>query len=296
MRIILWQDDDFLAGGKAAIRWAHAIAAECVRRGLHRQVRWKISCRSDEVCEEALVPLVDAGLTHVYMGVESGDPDNLRNLNKLLKPDVHIRAGEVLRRLGLSFDFGFMLLEPWSTFTTVRNNLQFLRRFVGDGASPVTFCRTLPYAGTALEQRLRAEGRLRDQNLEADYNFLDNRLDVFYDWLLATFAARNSSASGTTNLLRLLLFEAQLSFPDRPCDDFFRECAWSLTALSNRVVLDTVESALDELESREYVQSDDPVLAALAAHHADADDQLQIDLAALATRRPDIRERLHFMR
>ncbi len=33
VKIILWQDDDFLAGGKAAIRWAHSIADECIRRG-----------------------------------------------------------------------------------------------------------------------------------------------------------------------------------------------------------------------------------------------------------------------
>jgi radical SAM superfamily enzyme YgiQ (UPF0313 family) len=91
-------------------------------------VRWKISCRSDEVREETLAPIVEAGLTHVYMGIESGDPDNLRNLNKLLKPEVHFRAGEVLRRLGLSFNFGFMLLEPWSTFTTVHNNLRAPRK------------------------------------------------------------------------------------------------------------------------------------------------------------------------
>jgi hypothetical protein len=74
---------------------------------------------------------------------------------------------------------------------------------------PVSFCRTLPYAGTALEQRLRAEGRLQERNLEADYEFLDQRLDVFYDWLLGTFATRNSTASGSTNLLRLVLFEGR---------------------------------------------------------------------------------------
>jgi anaerobic magnesium-protoporphyrin IX monomethyl ester cyclase len=296
VRIILWQDDDFLAGGSGAVRWAHAIATECVRRGLHREVRWKISCRSDEVREETLAPLVEAGLTHVYMGVESGDPDNLRNLNKLLKPEVHFRAGAVLRRLRLSFDFGFMLLEPWSTFATVRNNLRFLRDFVGDGAAPVTFCRTLPYAGTAIYQRLRAEGRLREQDLKADYEFLDQRLDVFYDWLLGTFATRNSTASGSTNLLRLLLFEAHLRLPGRPRDKFLREWAWTLTALSNRIVLDTAEVALEYLGTREHAQLNDPVLASLSSQHAQADDQLQVDLAALTARRPNVGQRLHLTR
>jgi anaerobic magnesium-protoporphyrin IX monomethyl ester cyclase len=295
-RIILWQDDDFLAGGRAGVKWAHAIARECVRRGLHRDMRWKISCRSDEVSVDALAPLVEAGLTHVYMGVESGDADDLERLNKRLKPDVHLRAGDVLRRLDVSFDFGFMLLQPWSTAATVRNNLAFLRAFVGDGASTVTFCRTLPYVGTALEERLRAEGRLRTLDPEADYRFLDPRLDAFYDWLLGTFADRNFSPSGTVNLLRLLLFEAHLDLPDRRRDPVFLERARSLTAVANQVVLDTLASALDHVESLAGVGGGDPVLAVLAAHHAAEDARLHEDLAALTARRTDIRERLHLTR
>jgi radical SAM superfamily enzyme YgiQ (UPF0313 family) len=297
VRIILWQDDDFLAGGRAGVRWAHAIAEECVRRGLHHDVRWKISCRSDEIGVESLAPLVRAGLTHVYMGVESGDPDDLADLDKRLGPEAHLRAGDVLRRLGVSFDFGFMLMQPWSTFATVRNNLRFLRRFVGDGAAAVGFCRTLPYVGTALAERLRGEGRLGAPDLEADYRFLDPRLDAFYDWLLATFAERNFTAAGTLNLFRLLMFEAHLDLRDRPRDETFLARARTLTALANRLVLDVLEAALDHVERQATtVERNDPVLAGLADHHAVEDRRLRADLAALTTSRADIRERLHLTR
>ena len=296
VRIILWQDDDFLAGGKKGIAWAHAIATECIKRGLDRGLRWKISCRPDEVSRETLEPLVAAGLTHVYMGVESGDLDNLKNLNKLLKPEAHFRAGEVLRQLGLSFDFGFMLLEPWSTFATVRNNIKFLREFAGDGASAVSFCRTLPYAGTALEERLKAEGRLEEKDLNADYHFLDPRLDVYYDWLLSTFAERHSTASGTANLFRLLLFEAHLDLPDHPIDPQFRQWAWQLTSVANRILLDTVETALDHIESQKSIEPNDSTLATFKVYQALEDERLRSDLAFLLQRRPDIQERLHLMR
>ena len=92
-------------------------------------MRFKFSCRSDEVREEVLAPLVESGLSHVYLGVEAGDPEALKTLNKRITPEVHYCAGQILRRLDLSFDFGFMLLEPWSTLSTVRNNLHFLREF-----------------------------------------------------------------------------------------------------------------------------------------------------------------------
>ena len=126
----------------------------------------------------------------------------LRHLNQHLDPSVHLRAGEILRELDVSFDFGFMLLEPWSTVASVRNNLRFLREFAGDGATPISFCRTLPYAGTPLETKLKAEGRLIARDFSADYRFLDPRLDIFYDWTLDAFSERNHSSAGTANLLQ----------------------------------------------------------------------------------------------
>jgi anaerobic magnesium-protoporphyrin IX monomethyl ester cyclase len=282
VKVILWQDDDFLAGGQAGVRWAHAIANECVRRGLHRHLRWKISCRSDEIRAGVLEPLVAAGLTHVYMGVESGDPEQLVRLNKRLTPDVHLRAADILRTLGLSFDFGFMLLEPWSTFATVRSNLDFLRRFVGDGAAVVCFCRTLPYAGTPIADRLAAEGRLHHADLEADYRFEDPRLDTFYEWLLGTFAERNHTARGTVNLLRILQFESRLRLNGAPPNRVLCAAVQSLTAVSNRLAIDCIEAAVDHIEHAETI--DPALLATIEQRHRVEDRRLNRDLEGLIQR------------
>jgi anaerobic magnesium-protoporphyrin IX monomethyl ester cyclase len=293
VQVILWQDDDFLAGGRLAVSWAHAIAAESVRRSLHHGLRWKISCRSDEVSEQALIPLKEAGLTHVYMGIESADKDNLIHLNKRLQPEVHVRAGELLRKLELSFDFGFMLLEPWSTPDTVLNNLRFLREFTGDGASSAGFCRTLPYAGTPIEELLIAEGRLTEHDFNADYRFLDPCLDRFYDWTLQTFAERNFSAQGTANLLRLLLFEAHLNLPQVPSDRFFRERVRALTAVSNKLLVDTTEAALHHIRRTPGDPEDDAFLSELAGFYRHQDEQLRRDIGLLTADLQGLPHRLH---
>jgi len=295
-RILLWQDDDFLASGSRGIEWAHAIGRECIARGLHHNMRWKISCRSDEVRIDSLLPLVDAGLAHVYLGVESGDPDNLKNMNKLETAQDHLLAGEVLRQLGLSFDFGFMLLEPWSTFTTLRNNITFLRQFAGDGAAVVGFVRLLPYVGTAVHARLISEGRLSPNDIDADYDFLDPRLDAFYNWMLTAFHERNHSPTGTLLLLRLLLFETHLNLPDVPVDPILRERVKDLTAVSNQVVLDTLESAAEYLESLDAPNEDDPVLATLHQHAVNQDHQLRHDLMSLLSVYPGAMQRVHLTR
>jgi len=111
--IFLFQDDDFLAGGKNAKLWAIEIADLIAAAGFAGELAFKISCRSDEIDEEILRRLMAGGLTHVYMGVESGDEEELINMNKRMKPESHLRAGRILKKLGLSFDFGFMMVDPF---------------------------------------------------------------------------------------------------------------------------------------------------------------------------------------
>jgi len=285
-RLLLFQDDDFLAGGPAATAWALEVGRRLVERGLHREQRFKFSCRSDEIREDVLAPLVEAGLAHVYLGVEAGDPRSLEALDKRITPDVHLRAGETLRRLGLSFDFGFMLLEPWSTLATVRGNLAFLREFCADGAAVAGFCRALPYAGTPMERRLREEGRLAGPALEADYAFLDPRLDALWDFSLVAFTGRNHGADATWDRLRGLLFEASLDWPERPRDPDFLQAARLLAAASNELLVDAVEEALEVLEDRPGIRADDARLLDAAVRAREGDARVRGLLDALWLQRP----------
>lgn len=276
-RIFLFQDDDFLATGTRARDWASALADEILRAGLGGRTAFKISCRSDEVRSPIIEQLVGAGLTHVYMGVESGDTDGLRHMNKMLQPVQHLAAGNVLRAANLSFDFGFMLLEPYSTLESTLANVDFLDAFVGDGWSAANFCRTLPYAGTPLKAQLETESRLKGTSFEPDYDFLDPRLDRLYDWMLATFRQRNFSNAGLCHILRALVFEAHLRLPGyRSFSALDRAYAHTLTARCNGYALNTLRSALDYIAKTpaERIEIDRGYLADLTAHEVAAERKL----------------------
>lgn len=280
-KLILFQDDDFLAGGTEAKAWAKAVADEVVRRGLEQEMRWKIACRSDEIRADLLTPLVGAGLCHVYMGVEGGDETSLAALNKHLKPDVHLRAGRILRDLDMSFDFGFMLLEPWSTLQTARNNMKFLRTFTEDGWAVAGFCRTLPYVGTPIEKRLREEGRLNGSSLEAEYRFLDPRVDLLWDFCLMAFEGRNFGKHATWNVLRGLLFDTHLDMPGHRRDPDRDEAARALVQSSNGVMLDVLESALDLIETGEAKTLQHHELVKLAKFARAEDQSIRRQLTAM---------------
>jgi hypothetical protein len=282
--IFLFQDDDFTAGGKRALKWCEDIAGGLTAAGLAGKVAFKMSCRADEVHEANMKKLVEGGLCHVYMGVESGDDQGLVHLSKRLTSRDHLEAARVLKSLDLSFDFGFMLLEPYSTFEIVRRNIDFLQEFVGDGWSVACFCRMLPYAGTPVKAKLEAEGRLLGTPFEPDYHFLDPKLDVFYDWTLETFYERNFTNRGLCHILKSLLFEAHLPLPGRQVfDRFDRSYLHHLTASCNSLAFFTVRAALSYLEATplEEIQRDRSYLNALTRHEQDGERELMKSVADL---------------
>ncbi len=283
VQLFLFQDDDFLAGGRRARRWACEIADRVIGEGLQGKVAFKISCRSDEVDRECLAHLKAGGLTHVYMGVEAGDEEDLLVMNKRMKPDAHLRAGEVLRELDLSFDFGFMLLQPYSTFQTVRNNVHFLEDFVGDGQTVASFCRMLPYSGTPIKARLEREGRLLGNAFEPDYEFLDPRLDVFYDWMLRAFHQRNFTSSGLCQLLRAMLFEAYANLDGKRVSQAQRDHLHFLISLCNRTAFRTLRAGIDHIEETPLsrLEGGTAYLRGLVEHERTEESRLSVEATQL---------------
>ena len=275
--VFLFQDDDFLGGGRRARQWACAIADGLAQAGLAGKVAFKVSCRSDEIDIDCMQRLIAGGLTHIYMGVENGDQQGLINMSKRIKPEQHLRAGQILKELGLSFDFGFMLLDPYSTFEMVQNNIDFLETFVGDGWAVASFCRMLPYAGTPLKTKLEQSGRLLGTPFEPDYRFLDPKLDIFYDWMLETFHERNFTNRGLCHILKSMLFEARLRLPDHNCfSDFDRAYVQHLTAVCNGLAFYTLRTAVGHLVATplKTLQHDQSFLQQLTRHERAEEERL----------------------
>ena len=178
--IFLFQDDDFPLFGPVWRRWAMEFLEELHRKNLPGRVIWKISCRADAVEHALFASLRQAGLYLVYLGLESGNEDGLRTLNKGVTVEQNLRAVSTLKQLDITCEFGFMLFDPSSTFQSVRANVEFLRTVLGDGSGAAVFGRMLPFDGTPIQAALQQAGRLRGDLRSPDYAFLDPRLDGFY--------------------------------------------------------------------------------------------------------------------
>jgi anaerobic magnesium-protoporphyrin IX monomethyl ester cyclase len=60
--------------------------------------------------------------------------DGLKVLHKQISVDQNLRAVEILKQVGLLFEFGFMMFDPSSTLESIRANVRFLRAIIGDGS------------------------------------------------------------------------------------------------------------------------------------------------------------------
>jgi radical SAM superfamily enzyme YgiQ (UPF0313 family) len=244
--VFLFQDDDFPLFGTVWRRWANEFVDELHRNNLPGKVIWKMNCRADAVERELFIRMRDAGLYLVYMGLESGSEQGLETLHKQITVEQNIRAVNLLKSIGLMFEYGFMLLDPSSTFESVRENLNFLRTILADGCLPVTFCRMLPYDGTPIKDELARTGRLRGDICNPDYDFLDPRLSEFYEGLTNVLSLDGwiHSLKAVTNQLGWAWHEVatiERLFPALPGMFEYKETLRRITKTSNDLLLRVVE-------------------------------------------------------
>jgi len=244
--VILFQDDDFPMFGPAWHRWTRSLLEEIHGQDLVGQLLWKVNCRADAADPELLAEMRDAGLYMVYMGLESGSDSSLVTLHKQIDVAQNEAAVATMKELGILFDFGFMMLDPSSTFESIEDNVAFLRRIVGDGSAAAEFCRMVPYDGTPIKDQLEAEGRLRGDVVNPDYDFLDPRIELF-------FRRVNEALNVTGWIHGLRALSPQLKFawnelavmegflPGLPGLSGYRDRLQRITAESNETLMQVVD-------------------------------------------------------
>lgn len=200
--VFMFQDDDFPVPRSERDPWSREFCARLADNGLHEKILWKINCRPDEVSRESFSHMKEHGLFLVYLGIESGTDKGLKLMDKRITPEENLSAVQIIKDLDIVYDYGFMLFEPMSTFDSIAANISFLDKLCGDGSSPITFCKMLPYAGTRIEKKLKAENRLLGPVGFETYNFLDERLDHLYAFMAECFSDWIGEHDGVLNLAR----------------------------------------------------------------------------------------------
>jgi len=132
-----------------------------------RDIRFGIEGRVNDIYDETISALVDAGLRHILIGLESGKDESLKRMNKMTTVAQNENALRILRKHGVEPNVGFIMFEPDSLLEDVRVNFDFLKRNDLLKNLPVTanvlYHHQIVLEGTRAYHELKREGRLELQ-------------------------------------------------------------------------------------------------------------------------------------
>lgn len=179
--------DDFCGDPERAFDIADAIIQEGI------QMEWSISTRADHVFKRKNTPeqnmrlaeimrhCKEAGLTCVFMGLESGSESQLKRYGKQITVEENYRAVEILQELGIDIVAGYIPIDYLMTVTELRETLEFLERTgMGEKLSNL-FSIMRVQTGSAYLRLMEKKGLLGEKTEDLVFykaNFKDPRIDL----------------------------------------------------------------------------------------------------------------------
>lgn len=261
--VFLFQDDDFPVKVNRKMDWVEEFCRELRDRDLTGKIMWKINCRPDEVDRDLFEFMRQHGLFKVYLGIEDGTDAGLLKMNKRLSASDNHKGIQIIKDLGIGLDYGFMLFQPSTTYSSLNENLDFLDQICSDGYMSVVFLKMKPYLETKIEKELREAGRLKGRPGLLDYDFLDSSMndlfafvsEHFHTWFFDPKGINNASKWAFNYLAVFHHYHGSLAETDRLSDNLKIQ----LTE-ANRFVIDTMKQLSAHFESGNYTLENDNVL------------------------------------
>lgn len=211
-----------------------------------RKINFGIEGRVNDITEETVGVLVEAGLHELLIGLESGKNESLKRLNKMTTVEQNEEAIRILRKFGLEPNVGFIMFEPDSSLQDIRTNFEFLLRNSLLNNLPITanvlYHPQIILQGTKAYHYLQGEGRLK-------------LLSTTYEGT-ATFANQQVAAlaqlmSKITNYLFLKMDGIWGGRVEKP------EGAEAVYRIVNQTLIRTFSEALSFLESGKKIADEE---------------------------------------
>ncbi|MSM41125.1 MAG: hopanoid biosynthesis associated radical SAM protein HpnJ [Geobacter sp.] len=152
VREISFDDDTFTANREHA----RNVAQKLKPLG----ISWTINARAN--CDyETLKIMREAGLRHVVVGFESGDPQILKNIKKGVTREQAIQFTKDCKKLGLSIHGAFIMGLPGETRETIQQTIEFAKKL---DLNSIQASLASPYPGTEFWDLCKEEGWIASES------------------------------------------------------------------------------------------------------------------------------------
>lgn len=176
-------DDEFIGGrSDECVNRIKAIAdgIERLRKKYNVNFTFRIFTRPDviykdkdsdnknETMKQLLLRLKDLGLVRVFLGIEAGNPSQLKRYHRGMTLKENVIALNILRELQLGIDIGFIMFDPELSIEEMLENIRFFR------GNQLMFYNQWPFRPLAINEGSRIVGKLREKGMlgDTDVNFM----------------------------------------------------------------------------------------------------------------------------
>jgi radical SAM superfamily enzyme YgiQ (UPF0313 family) len=153
VRELSFVDDAFTLDRERSLH----LCQEMLRRQL--ELSWFCNARADELDDELVQNMAEAGCHQVYLGFEAGSQRILDSVGKGLKVEQLVRAAELLARHGIARSVGFIVGLPGEDDASVAETIGLAQRVSPERLQFTRFC---PLPGSKLASD-RSPARFHDQ-------------------------------------------------------------------------------------------------------------------------------------
>lgn len=164
------------------------IAKEILHRNLF--ISYVAEFRADfhrKATLELMALLKKSGLIGAHVGIEAGNPFDLKLYGKIAKLEDNIKVIQLFQNWEIILDIGFININPYSTLENLETNISFLEKYNMAGCIDFIFNIYRAYKGTRLYNKIKADGLICDSeeyNSFYRYNFVNEPVNNLANFLI----------------------------------------------------------------------------------------------------------------
>ena len=138
-------------------------------------VKFSFRCfiRADSFKKEdtkLLLKMKKAGFNNIFIGVEAANNNDLKIFKKRATKDDNYKILELLNEVGIEPKYGFIMINPYSTYESLYENFEFLDHFRCADLSAYINCLEI-YYNSDIYKKLEQDGMLSES-----YSYINNLL------------------------------------------------------------------------------------------------------------------------
>ena len=151
---ISFEDDNFLLSKQRTVEICRGMIGKSLN------IEWSCLGRVNEVDDEVLSLMRQAGCKTVYIGIESGSERILKLINKRLSIDEYRKGIKLIKKYGINVTGSFILGVPSETKEDIDRTIDLALSLPLDGISFFTYT---PYPKTPLRELAFKHGKISDE-------------------------------------------------------------------------------------------------------------------------------------